>query len=104
VNGQIRKALRKKAGDRVTVQLEVDKRSLTPNSTFIRCLKDDPVAYEYFNTLPKSHQNYFSKWIETAKTAETKSKRIAMAVMALGLRQGFGEMMRANKKRNQLQE
>jgi hypothetical protein len=40
---------------------------------------------------------YFSKWIEEAKTSQTKTKRIAMAVTALGLGQGYPEMIRANK-------
>lgn len=94
----IRKSIGKGEGDTVKVQFELDERKLTLSATFVKCLKDDPSAHTFFKTLPKSHQNYFSKWIESAKTDFTKSKRITMAVIALAARQGFSEMMRANKK------
>jgi uncharacterized protein YdeI (YjbR/CyaY-like superfamily) len=60
-------------------------------------LKEDLDAFSYFKTLPKSHQQYFSKWIESAKTSQTKTKRIVLAITALSKKQGFGEMIRANK-------
>jgi uncharacterized protein YdeI (YjbR/CyaY-like superfamily) len=77
--------------------LEVDERQLTISSDFIKCLKDEPRALDFFKSLPKGHQNYFSKWIDSAKTTATKTKRITMAVVALGAGQGFPEMIRANK-------
>jgi hypothetical protein len=95
----IRKAIGKEAGDTVKVKLEFDKRELTLSSDFLECLKDDPRADEFFQTLPKGHQNYFSNWIESAKTSSTKAKRITMAIIALGQKQGFGEMIRANKNK-----
>jgi hypothetical protein len=97
VNAKMRKALGKGEGDTVNVQLEYDARPLTLSSDFIKCLKDEPAAYEFFKTLPKSHQNYFSKWIESAKTSNTKVKRITMAVMALSNGQGYGEMIRGSR-------
>jgi hypothetical protein len=97
VNGTIRKAIGKQAGDALKVKLELDERALILSSEFIKCLKDEPGAYEFFKSLPKSHQQYFSKWIESAKTIQTKTKRITMAVIALSSGQGYSEMMRANK-------
>ena len=97
INGAIRKALKKEAGDTINISLEYDKRPLTVSSDFIKCLKDDARAYDFFKSLPKGHQNYFSKWIDTAKTDSTRTKRITMAVIALGSGQGFPEMIRANK-------
>ena len=97
LNGSMRKAIGKNAGDLVRVKMELDERPLTPSSDFIKCLKDDPLAYGFFRTLPKSHQQYFSKWIESAKTLHTKTKRITMAVIGLSSHQGYSEMMRANK-------
>lgn len=96
-NADLRKGTGKKAGDVIRVQIELDERELTLSPAFIRCLKDDPIAYDFFKTLPKGHQNYFGKWIDSAKTTATKTKRITMAVIALGLKQGYGEMIRANK-------
>jgi hypothetical protein len=98
MNASIRKGTGKDAGDTIKVRLESDQRELVPSGDFVQCLKDDLRAYNFFKTLPKGHQNYFSKWIDSAKTITTKTKRITMAVIALGSGQGFSEMIRANKK------
>ena len=66
------------------------------------CLADEPAAIEFFKTLAGSHQRYFSKWIDSAKTIETKTKRIAWAVTALAKKQGYGEMIRSHSKKNLL--
>jgi uncharacterized protein YdeI (YjbR/CyaY-like superfamily) len=63
----------------------------------MECLEDDPDALHFFNSLAKSHRNYFMTWINSAKTQPTKDKRIAEAVVALGKQQGFPEMLRAKK-------
>jgi hypothetical protein len=97
INATLRRATRKKAGDDLKVQLELDASKLKPSSDFMKCLKDDPRAMKFFKSLPMSHQHYFSKWIESAKTIPTKIKRITMAVIALGSGHGFAEMLRANK-------
>jgi hypothetical protein len=99
MNGTIRKAIRKEAGDKVAVAIEADERELSISNDFLRCLKDEPGALTFFRSLPKGHQNYFSKWIDSAKTMPTKTKRITMAVIALASGQGFPEMIRANKNR-----
>ncbi len=98
LNARMRKAIGKGMGDVLSVQLEVDERNIPPSSDFMKCLKDDSRAMTHFKTLSGSHQRYFSKWIEEAKTIGTKAKRITMAVIALGSGQGYPEMMRANKK------
>jgi hypothetical protein len=97
INGTIRKAIKKHQGHTVKVELELDKRPLTLSPDLMKCLKEDPLAKAYFTSLPKSHQNYFSKWIESAKTIQTKTKRIVMAMEAFARKQDFGEMIRANK-------
>ena len=97
VNGKIRKLLKKGAGDRIKVSMSYDKRAPEISKDLLKCLRDDPDALQYFKALPKSHQNYFSNWIESAKTNATKTKRIVMAVTGLSKKQGFGEMIRANK-------
>jgi hypothetical protein len=97
-NAAMRKGTGKNEGDKLKVQIELDERKLTISGEFMRCLKDEPAALVFFKTLPKSHQNYFGKWIDSAKTKETKANRIAMAVIALGSKQGYAEMIRANKK------
>jgi len=66
------------------------------------CMNDEPAAIKYFNSLPKSHQNYISNWIRSAKTEPTKTKRIAMAVSALSRNMGFVEMLREQKAKKDL--
>ena len=72
------------------------------NADFIDCLNDEPKAISFFNSLAKGHQNYFSKLIDSAKTVETKSKRIAMAVNALAKKMGYPEMIREQVADNKL--
>lgn len=99
LNAKMRKAIGKGLGDPLRVTFQVDERTIPMSADFMRCLRDEPHALAHFKTLSGSHQRYFSKWIEEAKTIETKTKRITMAVVALGSDLGFPEMLRAQKKR-----
>ena len=99
LNAAMRKGIKKKHGAMLHVKLEADKKPLRLSEDFVACLEDEPKALAFFNTLAKSHQNYFSKWIESAKTEETKTKRIALAVNALSKQWDFGTMLRDDKKK-----
>src|SRR5581483_6035012 len=94
MNATIRKAIGKKEGAMLTVELELDKSAFAFNADFMACLDDAPEAKEHFKTLPGSHQKYFSKWIDSDKTDATKTKRIAMAVNALARQLRYNEMLR----------
>ena len=96
-NATMRKGTGKRKGSMITATLEVDNAPFQLNEDFLSCLNDEPTALIYFNTLPGSHRNYFSKWIDGAKTDETRAKRIAMAVSALARNLGYAEMMREEK-------
>ena len=98
VNAKLRKATGKRKGAMLKVELHEDKSAFVFNKDFMACLKDEPVAINFFKTLPGSHQRYFSKWIDDAKTDLTKTKRIAQAVTALSKKHGYGEMLQALKK------
>jgi hypothetical protein len=98
VNAAMRKAIGKRHGAMVKVQLTEDKSEFVFNSDLMQCLNDEPGAFDFFKTLPGSHQRYFSKWIDSAKTEQTKAKRIAQAVNALAKKRGYPEMLRALKK------
>src|SRR5258708_22987874 len=98
LKANVRKAIGKKMGDKLSVEIELDQRQIQPSADFMKCLKEDSEAMKFFKSLPGSHQRYFSKWIDEAKTMQTKTKRIVMALTAFSKRQGFPEMMRANKK------
>lgn len=98
LNGSIRKEIGKQQGDTVKVEMEADTKEPPLSAELLDCLQDDPSANAFFNSLSKGHQRYFSNWIEAAKTAPTKVKRMAQAVNGLAMGLGFSEMIRANKK------
>jgi hypothetical protein len=98
LNAAMRKGIGKRYGAMLKVQLEEDKEPFRFNKDFMDCLKDEPAAIAFFETLAPSHQRYFSKWIDDAKTEETRTKRIAWAVTALAKKQDYGTMIRAHKK------
>jgi hypothetical protein len=101
VNGTMRKAIGKQHGDKVKLSIEVDKRKLELSKDLMMSLADEPAALDFFNSLTMSHRQYFSKWIEGAKTVSTKTRRIVAAVIALSQKKGYGEMMRENKMREE---
>jgi hypothetical protein len=98
LNARIRKAIKKQKGATVQVKMEVDNNELKPPGELLECLQDEPKALDYFNSLAKGHQNYFSNWINSAKTDPTKAKRIAATLNALDKKWNFGQMIRAMKK------
>ncbi len=98
INADMRRGIRKEEGGTVRVELEVDNDSIPLSADLMTCLADDPTALDFFYTLAKGHQNYFSNWIESAKTVETKTKRITQAVTGLSMGMGYGEMVRYFKK------
>lgn len=101
INAVMRKAIGKRHGAMVKVQLAEDKSEFVFNKDFMECLADEPAAFKFFKTLPGSHQRYFSKWIDSAKTDQTKAKRIAQAVDGLAKGQLYGEMLRSVKNENE---
>ncbi|HRG82849.1 MAG TPA: YdeI/OmpD-associated family protein [Chitinophagaceae bacterium] len=94
LNANLRKAIAKNKGAMLLVSLQEDKSDFVFNPDFMECLADDPAAKSFFESLTGSHQRYFSKWIDSAKTEPTRVKRIAMAVNALAKKWGYGEMIR----------
>ncbi|UFH56626.1 YdeI/OmpD-associated family protein [Spirosoma sp. KNUC1025] len=99
INAAMRRGLGKEeAGTSIQVELDVDHSPIPISADLLECLQDDPVALAHFNTLSKSHQNYFSNWIEEAKTPATKDDRIVKSIRGLSMGMDFGEMIRCFKK------
>ena len=92
-NAKMRVGTSKREGALLKVSLELDERILPINAELLECLADEPEAMKFFNTLPKSMQGYFSKWIDTAKTDSTKTKRIVESIEALRLHKNFSAML-----------
>jgi hypothetical protein len=97
INATIRKATGKRFGATIKVQLELDESPILPPAELLECLQDEPEALKYFNSLPQGHRNYFTKWIDTAKTEPTKTKRIAMVVKTMVRKMDFGAMLREDR-------
>ena len=97
LNLTIRKAIGKRHGAMLKVQMEEDKSEFLFNPDMMACLEDEPSAIKFFKTLPGSHQLYFSKWVDSAKTDVTKTKRIALTVNALARGKGYAEMIRESR-------
>lgn len=100
INAAMRKGTGKKQGAMIKVQLEENKKPYILNAEFLECLQDEPRALKNFNAMPKSFQNYYSKWIESAKTEPTRTKRIAAAVSTLAKGMNYSEMIRSLQKKN----
>lgn len=81
----------------VTLSLAEDKSAVKINAELLECLADEPDAKSYFDNLTPSHRNYFSKWIDCAKTVETKTRRIASTINAMVRKWDYGQMLRALK-------
>jgi len=94
----LRKELKKEEGAVLHLELEedLDFKIDMPDDLEI-CLSDDPQLLETFLKLPKSHQNYYINWLNTAKTEVTRTKRLTQIILAMDQKMTFPEMMRANK-------
>ncbi len=99
LNAAFRKGIGKGQGASVIAVLEADDEfKIVAPPELVECLEDEPTANLFFNKLTISHQGYFIKWIESAKTEETKARRIANTVNACLRKQDFGMMLRSIKK------
>lgn len=98
INAELRKKLGKKEGAIVAVKLEKDNSEALKSQELIACLNEDKVANIQFNSLIKSHQNYFHRYVYSAKGEATKAGRIVNVINAMYKKQNFPEMIRSLKK------
>ena len=99
LKADVRRAIRKNAGAMLTVKLEEDKDyKLEVPADLQECFDFEPEALQQFNSLPKSHRDYFIKWIESSKTNETRAKRIVNTVNAMLRKWDYGTMIREMRK------
>jgi len=83
VKAEIRKHIRKQAGDYVHVILYADHEPLNVPKEMLLCLKDEPAAMKFFNFLSETEQKRYIQWIYSAKNEETKVNRLAKTVNRL---------------------
>jgi hypothetical protein len=97
LNAEFRKKLGKKEGGQVSIKFELDKAEALKSKELLACLKEDPVAKKQFDSQLLSHQNYFHRYVWTAKGADTRAGRIVNVINAMYKKQNFGEMIRSLK-------
>lgn len=91
VKAEIRKKIKKQAGDYVHIILYPDNEPLEIPEELLLCLQDDPEAKKFFDSLNEGEQHNYVKWIYSAKTEQTKVDRIAKALVRLSKSQKFTE-------------
>ncbi|MFN7118884.1 MAG: YdeI/OmpD-associated family protein [Saprospiraceae bacterium] len=89
VKAEIRKKIKKQAGDYVHVILYPDNEPIAIPEELWLCLQDEPAALQFFNSLNESEQHKYVKWIYSAKTTETKVDRIARTLDKLARNEQF---------------
>jgi len=96
LKSSLRKVLHKNKGALLNLYLTEDKRSPALSAELLECLADSPKAENRFKELPRSHQMYYSKWIDSAKTIYTRAKRISLTITAMEKNMSYAEMLRLN--------
>lgn len=99
LKADIRRQIRKNAGAILHVKIEEDTDyKVDVPEDLQECFDFEPEAQDFFTSLPKSHRDYFIKWINGAKTSETRAKRIVNTVNAMLRKWKYNQMMQAMKK------
>jgi hypothetical protein len=91
VKAEIRKKIKKQAGDTVHIILYPDNEPLEVPEELLLCLQDDAEALRFFKSLSESEQHNYVKWIYSAKTDQTKVERIAKTLDSLANGRKFAE-------------
>lgn len=99
INAKIRKEIKKKEGAMLNLSLESDDDfTIECPAELSEYLNEDLESGVYFNSLAKSHREYFYNWINSAKTLNTRTNRIVKTINALSQQWDYGKMIRSNRK------
>lgn len=82
LNREVREGAGVQAGDTVTLTLRLDTapREVEVPEALARALDADPPARAAFDKLAFTHRKEFARWIEEAKRAETRDRRVSQAL------------------------
>ncbi len=89
VKSEIRKKIKKEAGDYVHIILYPDNGPLEVPEELLLCLQDDSEALQFFNSLNEREQYNYIKWIYTPRKDQTRVDRMAKALVRLSKHQKF---------------
>jgi hypothetical protein len=99
LKADIRKRIRKNSGAMLHVKLKADdEHKVDIPEQLQECFDFEPEAIGFFNSLTEGHRRYFINWINSAKTSETKAKRVINTVNAMLRKWDYGQMIRGMKK------
>lgn len=99
LKADVRKGIHKNAGAVLQVRLEedIDFKVEMP-ADLQECFDFEPDAFEFYNSLAKSHREYFIKWVDSAKTSQTRASRIVNTVNAMLRKWSYSQMIREMRK------
>lgn len=83
VKSEIRKIIKKEAGDYVHVILYPDTSVLEVPDEMLICLQDEPRALKFFNSLSESERRLYILWVYEAKKIETRTNRLVKVIEKL---------------------
>lgn len=83
IRSEIRKAIKKQAGDYVHIILYPDREPLDAPGEMLVCLEEEPKALKFFNGLTDSEKKFYIQWIYSAKKEQTKINRLAITINRL---------------------
>lgn len=89
VKAELRKKIGKGAGDHVRIILYPDSEPAEVPGELLLCLREDPEALQFFNSLKEGEQQNYVRWIYSAGTEQARVNRIAKALDMLSNRQKF---------------
>lgn len=77
LNAAMRRKIGKREGAFLNVRLAFDESPFEYPEDIMACLEDEPAALVCFRKMPESHRKWYIRWIQSAKTDATRTKRIA---------------------------
>jgi hypothetical protein len=89
VKAEIRKKIQKQEGDTVHIILYAEKKIEVFSEEIIACLKDEPEAFRFFESLTEKEKQQYLSFIDAAKTDQIKVERIARTIELLLLKKKF---------------
>ena len=92
VKAQIRKHIKKQAGDWVQIILYADYLPTEIPEEFLWCLQDEPELFQNFMDFSDAERRDYLAWIYAAKTEQVKADRMASAIQKIQKKQKFHDV------------
>ena len=90
VKADIRKKIKKEAGDHVDITLEIDESAYRVPREILECLENEPGnVLQKFNNLSEGEQKAYIDWIYAASTDQTRVSRIVQLIDDMSKGTGF---------------